>query len=117
MSAADDEVRVVLVTAPDSQVAEALARDAVAEGLAACVNLLPGVTSVFRWEGRVDAEQEVLLVLKTTAGRLLELEARVTSRHPYDVPEFVALPAAHVSGPYLGWLRGAVSDRGTEPAS
>ncbi|MEO0651836.1 MAG: divalent-cation tolerance protein CutA [Planctomycetota bacterium] len=110
--------RVVLVTAPDRGTAEALARDVVERRLVACANLLPGVTSVFRWEGRVDTEEEVLLVLKTTAERLGALETRLHEQHPYDVPEFVALPAAHVSGPYLGWLRAAVADEApTDPGA
>lgn len=99
----------VLVTAPDSHTAEALARELVADRLVACVNVLPGITSYFRWEGRVEAEQEVLMVIKTTAERAGALETRIHERHPYDVPEFVALRAAQVAGPYLGWLRAAVA--------
>jgi periplasmic divalent cation tolerance protein len=87
--------------------AEAFARTLVLERLAACVNRLP-VSSVYRWEGAVEEAEEVLLIAKTVAGRLAELERHVHARHPYDVPEFVVLEPGHVAPPYLGWLRGEV---------
>lgn len=97
----------VLVTAPDRGVADRLAGELVERRIAACVNLVDGVTSVYRWEGEVQRDVEVLMVVKTVRGRLRELEATLGSEHPYDVPECVALAPAHVSGPYLGWLRGS----------
>ena len=104
--------RVVFVTAPDEVVAERLARSFVSLGLAACVNRVPGVTSTYRWEGEVNEDAEVLLIIKTTAERLPELEAALNSLHPYETPEFVALEPEHVSAPYLEWLRASVREEG-----
>jgi periplasmic divalent cation tolerance protein len=105
-----DAPRVVLVTAPDEDVARRLAREFVGRRLAACANLLPGVRSVYRWEGEVQEDAEVLLVLKTVAGRLPALEAALAELHPYDVPECVALEPASVEAKYLDWLRAETRD-------
>lgn len=102
--------RVVLVTAPDDEVAERLARSFVSAGLAACVNRVPGLLSTYRWEGEVTEDAEVLLVIKTTAGRLGQLEAAVAAEHPYETPEFVALEPAQVSASYLAWLQASVAE-------
>ena len=104
----DTGVLVVLVTAPDTEVARRIASRLVEERLAACGNVVPGVTSLFRWEGAVRDEPEVLLVLKTSAGSLERLEARVRELHPYDVPEVLALPAVGGSEAYLDWVRDSV---------
>jgi periplasmic divalent cation tolerance protein len=101
--------RVVLVTAPDDAIAERLARSFVSAGLAACVNRVPGVISTYRWEGEVTEDAEVLLIVKTTAGRLEALEDAVAAEHPYETPEFVALEPVLVSAPYLAWLRESVA--------
>jgi len=101
-----DAPRVVLVTAPDRDVALALARALVERRVAACANLVAGVTSVYRWEGAVEEDAEVLLVIKTVAARLGELEALLDELHPYDVPECVALEPASVSAAYLAWMVG-----------
>ena len=100
--------RVVLVTAPDREVALELARELVGRRLAACVNLVPGVTSVYRWEGAVQEDPEVLLVCKTTAARIEAFERALAELHPYDVPECVALAPDSVEAGYLSWLRGQV---------
>lgn len=102
--------RVVLLSAPDEASARALARELVEARLAACVNLLPGATSVFRWQAQVQVEPEVMLIVKTSAARLEALQARVLARHPYELPEFVALEATHVEPSYARWLESA-----TEP--
>ena len=102
----DADVHVVLITAPDAETGERIARSLVEEGLAACVNLVPGVRSIFRWEGRVEDETEVLLVTKTRADRLERLGDRVRDLHPYDLPEVLALAAAGGSEAYLDWVRG-----------
>jgi periplasmic divalent cation tolerance protein len=98
------DLRVVLVTAPPRS-ARALAKRLVEKRLAACVNLIPGVRSIYRWEGRVEESRETLLVLKTTAGALKELESAVKELHPYDVPEFVVLPVERASEAYANWVR------------
>ena len=95
---------VVLLTAPDASTARVSARDLVGRHLAACVNLVPGATSIYRWEGAVEETGEVLMVAKTCRARLAELEAALLELHPYDVPEFVALEPAHVEARYRAWL-------------
>jgi periplasmic divalent cation tolerance protein len=95
--------RVVLVTHP-ARGARAFARGLVELRLAACVQLVP-IGSLYRWRGRVEAAREVLLVLKTTAARVAALQRHVRAAHPYDTPELVVLPAAHVEARYLAWLR------------
>lgn len=104
MAAASD-VRVVLVTAPDAATAEALARALVEERLAACVSVVPGVRSVYRWQGRVEETAELLLVAKTRADRGPALAARVRELHPYELPEVLELPALGGSEAYLEWVR------------
>jgi periplasmic divalent cation tolerance protein len=96
--------RLVLTTAPDRETATAIARALVERSLAACANLLPGARSIYRWEGRIEEADEVLLVLKTTEGRIGELERALTELHPYQVPEFVVLAPSHVGAMYLAWL-------------
>src|SRR5260221_3367894 len=105
MSAAGVELaRVVLVIAPDLASARALARGLVERRLAACVNLVPGLESIYRWKGAVETSSEVLLLVKTAAGRLAALEGFLAAEHPYDVPECIALQPAHVERAYLDWL-------------
>lgn len=101
--------RVVLVTAPDAETARSLARAVVERRLAACVNLVPVLASVYRWEGRIEEEPEVLLILKTTGARMTEIEALLAREHPSEVPECVALRPAEIEGRYLEWLIGSVS--------
>lgn len=101
-------VRTVLSTAPDEASGRALASALVEEGLAACVSVVPGVTSVYRWGGEVRAEGEVLLVAKTTAAVVAALTARLVELHPYDVPEVLALDVGGGHGPYLDWVASEV---------
>ncbi len=103
---------VVLVTVPTADAGGKIAVAAVEEGLAACVNIVPGVRSIFRWEGRVQDEPELLLLLKTTRERLGALETRVRALHPYSVPEFIAVPVVAGHGPYLAWVAECVSAKG-----
>jgi periplasmic divalent cation tolerance protein len=102
------EAVVVLVTVPTASVGERIARAAVEEGLAGAVNVVPGVRSIFRWQGHVEDAGELLLILKTDAGRLAALEASVCQFHPYTVPSFLALPVVAGHAPYLAWLKDAV---------
>ena len=105
MPESEAEVRVVLVTAPDAETAAEVARSLVGERLAACVNVVPGVRSIYRWEGSVEEAAEVLLVIKTRADRCAALASRVRDLHPYDVPEVLELPAVGGSQAYLDWVR------------
>ncbi len=104
MVAADPELRVVLVTAPSGDVADAIAHALVGERLAACVNVVPGVRSIYRWEGSIEASAELLLVVKTRADRTAELAARVRELHPYELPEVLELPVVGGAAAYLDWV-------------
>lgn len=98
------DARVVLTTAPDRANAEALAASVVGERLAACASIVPALTSLFWWEGRIETLDEVLLMFKTHSDRVPALIERVTELHPYDVPELLALPVTAGSVTYLEWL-------------
>ena len=98
------EAIVVLVTAPTPERAAEIARAVVGEKLAACGNVVPGLRSIFRWEGKVQDEAEALLLLKTTRARFDALRDRVLALHPYDVPEVIALPVEAGSAAYLDWI-------------
>jgi periplasmic divalent cation tolerance protein len=95
---------VVLMTAPDTDVANRIAGTLVDEGLVACVNILPGLRSIYRWEGKVCDEAEVLCLMKTRLDLFPALRERITALHPYQVPEIIALPLAAGSPPYLDWV-------------
>ncbi len=77
--------------------------------LAACVQILPEMESVYRWQGRIERQKEVLLIAKTTTSKFEELERRVRAIHSYETPEIVALPLAAGSPPYLEWLKSSVN--------
>jgi periplasmic divalent cation tolerance protein len=102
----------VLSTAPSVDVAERIAHALVEERLAACVNVLEGVTSIYRWKGEVEKEREVLMVLKTTAESVEDLCLRLVELHPYEVPELLALDVATGHVPYLDWVRSEVGGDG-----
>ncbi|BDG01982.1 divalent-cation tolerance protein CutA [Anaeromyxobacter oryzae] len=95
---------VVLVTAPSADKAAELARALVEERLAACGNVVPGLRSIYRWDGKVQDDVEALLLLKTTRARFEALRERVLALHPYQVPEVLAIPVAAGSAPYLAWI-------------
>lgn len=98
------QARVVLATHSDLQAARALARTLVEQRLAACVNVLGGALSVYRWNDAVEEAHEALLVVKTAAARIDELEREFRRLHPYDTPEWVVLAPQHVEPRYLAWL-------------
>ncbi len=98
------EPLVVLITAGSQEEADRVASTLVAEMLAACVNVIPGVTSVYRWEGEVQRDQEWLLVAKSRRDVLNDLVKRVQVLHGYDVPEIIALPLVGGSEAYLRWI-------------
>ncbi len=98
------DVVTVFVTAPGRESALALARQVVEESLCACGNVIPNVTSVFRWDGKVNVEEEVLLILKTSAAMGPVLIARVAELHEYEVPEVLSLRVEDGFGPYLDWV-------------
>jgi periplasmic divalent cation tolerance protein len=99
---------VVLVTAPDVKTARKLAWAALEARLIACANLIPKVESHFWWQGKNMSGAEVLMVLKTTAARLVALEKLIVAKHPYDTPEFLVLPISRGNKRYLDWVAQSV---------
>lgn len=95
---------IALCTCPDAAIADRIARTLVAERLAACVNRLAGVESTYRWNGEVQVDEEVLLVIKTSRARYAALEDRLVALHPYEVPEVIAIPIGEGYAPYLAWI-------------
>ena len=101
-----DAVVVVLTTIDDEAAAAALARQLVEERLVACVNCVPGLRSIYRWQGEVEDARECLMVMKTARRRLEPLRQRLHACHPYDTPEWVVVDTAEVSAAYRAWLLG-----------
>ena len=106
------EVLVVLCTFPDEGVARQIGAVLIEKQVAACVNLLPPVRSIYRWEGKVEDETEVLAVIKTTAEGYAALEAALLELHPYDTPEVIAVPGVAGSEAYLRWVSDSVGAKG-----
>jgi periplasmic divalent cation tolerance protein len=100
-----DGVQLVLCSCPDAATAEALAAALVEARLAACASVLPGLRSVYRWQGAVERADEALLLVKTTADRLPALQAAVLARHPYELPEILAVAVGSGLDRYLDWVR------------
>lgn len=100
-----DEIRIVYVTCPDPGTGEDIAGRLVAEHLAACVNVVPGLRSVYRWRGKIEVDDEVLLLIKTAVARFEALRERVRELHPDEVPEIVAVPVTQGLESYLQWVR------------
>jgi len=100
----DKNQLVVFCTCPDRQSAEDIASALVQARLAACVNLVPDITSIYRWQDSLRREPECLLLIKTTAARFEALRGRLHALHPYDLPEIVGLPISHGDPAYLQWL-------------
>ncbi len=96
---------VVLITAPNEADAAKMANDIVSSGLAACVNIIRNIRSIYRWQGKIEDEGEVLMLAKTRKERFNALEKRVKELHPYTVPEIIALPIIAGFEGYLGWLK------------
>ncbi|HEX4004674.1 MAG TPA: divalent-cation tolerance protein CutA [Acidobacteriaceae bacterium] len=96
--------RIVLSTAGSREEAESLANALVDAQLAACVNLIPGLTSIYRWQGAVESTDEVLLLIKTTADNLERVESALRALHSYEVPEFLVLQPESAAPSYLAWI-------------
>ena len=98
------DVLLCLTTCPDPDSAERLAEALVAEHLAACINLIPGLRSIYRWQDAIQRDAEVLLLIKTTRARYPALQARLPQLHPYELPELVAVEACSGLPAYLDWV-------------
>ena len=108
MLGSDDEPIVVLLTAANGEEAVRLADMLIGAHLAACVQILPEMESVYRWEGKIERQPEILLLAKTTRSKFDELEREVRALHSYETPEIIALPVVAGSAPYLAWLRASL---------
>ena len=108
--ASGETVLLVLCTCPEGGDSAQRLADALVKGrLAACVNIIPGLRSLFHWEGRLEQERECLLLAKTTRGAWPRLERELLALHPYSVPEILAIPLAHGQESYLSWVRASCS--------
>jgi periplasmic divalent cation tolerance protein len=96
--------RLIFSTCPDMATAERIAEALVHERLAACASLLPGITSIYRWEGQIQRDPEVLLLMKTTTERVAALSERLRALHPYAIPEIIAVPVTEGLPDYLSWV-------------
>lgn len=103
---------VVYVTVPNREAGKKLAHSIVKERLAACVNIVPGVESVYEWKGEVQVDNEELLIIKTRESLLASLTEHVKANHEYDVPEVIALPITGGHIPYLEWVKNNTKDEG-----
>jgi len=99
-----DQIIVMLTNVPDAPTAEALAHALVEARLAACVNILPGVRSIYRWQDKIENAEEITLVIKTTQPRYRAAEATIRTMHPYELPEVIALPVTAGLPAYLHWV-------------
>lgn len=101
----NDELQVVLCTVPDADTAQTLATALVTEKLAACVNIIPGITSIYRWKGAVEQDTEQLLLIKTAAAGFQQLAARIRALHPYELPEIISVPLETGQQDYIQWIK------------
>jgi periplasmic divalent cation tolerance protein len=99
-----EQALLILTNMPDAQSAHALARKLVELKLAACVNILPGVQSIYRWQGGMEEANEITLLIKTSHVRYAEIESAIKASHPYQVPEIIAVPIVAGLPNYLGWI-------------
>jgi periplasmic divalent cation tolerance protein len=106
----DSDAVVALTTCASETDAERIAEYLVAQRLAACVNIVPGVRSVYRWQGDIERASEVLLIIKTVQSRLMALAAGLEQNSGYELPELVAVPVPLGSAAYLDWVAASVSD-------
>lgn len=106
----EDRYLLILSTAPDAETARQIGTALVEMQIAACVNVLPQGQSIYRWQGKVETADEHTLLIKTNAANLRVVEKELTERHPYDVPEFIAIPIEAGSSAYLAWISDSTLD-------
>lgn len=110
-----DDLLVMMCTAPDAEVAARLGRDLVDKALVACVNIVPGLRSIYRWQGAVCDEPEVLMVIKTRKSKAEDVSAALRASHPYQTPEIIALPVVGSLDVYADWIRDSTAGPGSGP--
>ncbi len=115
MTTSDAGLIEVRITVPDGAIAARIAATLVDERLAACVQIVPGITSVYRWEGELESATEHLLLVKSTAAAFDRLRGRVLDEHPYETPEILAVPVSQADGAYAAWLAGSVATPDATP--
>ncbi len=96
--------QLILSTSPNVEIAEQIAQALVTDKLAACVNILPEIKSIYTWQGKIASEQEVQLIIKTKVEMFTAVSDKITQLHPYDVPEIIALDITQGYQPYLHWI-------------
>ncbi len=96
--------RVVFNTCPNHDTALKIANTLIEQGLAACVNIVPGLESIYKWKGKIEHGTECLLIIKTNIDRYTELEQAIVKHHPYELPEIIAVPLSEGLPAYLGWM-------------
>lgn len=109
-------VRLLISSCPDRDSATRIAEALVGEGLAACVNIVPGLTSIYRWQGALERAEEVGLLIKTTIAREAEVCVRLKALHPYELPELIAVDVCSGLPAYLAWVAESVRQQTDEPA-
>ena len=107
----ENDVFLVLSTFPELVTAQRIAQQLVGQSLAACANIVPTVRSIYIWQGELQNDEEVLMLIKTTGERLAELQETLVSSHPYDVPEIIAFPVADGHHAYLQWVAAMTAGR------
>jgi periplasmic divalent cation tolerance protein len=98
------ELIATLCTCPNKETAEKIAQLLVEQALAACVNILPGITSIYSWQGQIESSDEHLLIIKSPEANYQAIEAKIRSFHPYELPEIIAVPIAHGLPEYINWI-------------
>ena len=99
-----EKLHIVLCSVPDEETARQMAQQLVGEALAACISILPGMCSVYRWKGKIETEREALLLIKSGETVYTELEERIRAMHPYELPEIIAVPICNGHSEYLNWI-------------
>jgi len=102
--------QLILCTCPNSDIAEQLASRLVEQRLAACINIVPGLISIYRWQGKVEKDMEVLLLIKTTQDRYGAVESAIQKHHPYELPEIIAVTVEQGSSDYLRWITSSLEE-------
>ncbi|MGR9088761.1 MAG: divalent-cation tolerance protein CutA [Gammaproteobacteria bacterium] len=104
-----NSIQIIVCTCPDLKSAETIARLLIERHLAACVNILPGITSIYRWQGRIESAQEHLLLIKSNEDSYQAVESALLDNHPYELPEIIAIPIEQGLADYLHWIDSCLS--------